>query len=107
MRYRRIRPVKWRQSRPQGMTQRADDSRRAAGAGTMLQLGVRPADPGPAPEHAAARVGGRRYPRHSPVDGQRQCGNMRNATDARLLTSAPLSAADSQGAEGGDHRFFR
>jgi hypothetical protein len=51
--------------------------------------------------------GGRRYPRHSPVDGQRQCGNMRNATDARLLTSAPLSAADSQGAEGGDHRFFR
>jgi hypothetical protein len=56
---------------------------------------------------AAGRVGGRRYPRHSPVDGQRQCGNMRNATNARLLTSAPLSAADSQGAEGGDHRFFR
>jgi hypothetical protein len=77
----------------------------------MLQLGVRPADPGPAPEHAAARaagrVGGRRYPRHSPVDGQRQCGNMRNATDARLLTSAPLSAADSQGAEGGDHPLLR
>ena len=32
-----------------------------------------------------------------------ECGNMRNATDAALLTSATLPAGDSQGAGGRDH----